>query len=335
MAILRNDSSGEACLLRAYHVFGRDPARCDTVIRDASVSRVHAHIRWIGGRWELHDHSSNGTTVSGTPLRDGEHAVLQRGDVIRFGRAGVAPWRVDTLDDPADTLWPIRGAAHPIVLAPRQILPAHAARPVTIVRSPAGEWLCDDTLPPRTLRDGDEVSTGELTWRLALVRSGSTMMLASPADPAAPAQLLEFRVSQNEEHVRMLLHIRGGVVDLGERAHHYSLVTLARARSADMQAGYDAATQGWVELDRLARMLGIDASHVNVQIHRARAQFAALPGLDASQLVERRRGSVRFGDFPFRVMRGEHLECQSVPRVEPRIGGAQRRAPGPVVQYSS
>ncbi|MEN8512139.1 FHA domain-containing protein [Burkholderia sp. RS02] len=333
MAILKNDSSGEACLLRAYHVFGRDAARCDTVIRDASVSRVHAHIRWIGGRWELHDHSSNGTSVSGVPLRHGEHVVLQPGDVIRFGRTGIAPWRVDALDDPADTLWPIRGAAHPIVLAPRQILATRAAQPVTIVRSPAGEWLCDDTLPPRALHDGDEVSTGDVTWRLAVVRNGSTMMLAAPADPAAPAQLLEFFVSRDEEHVRMLLHVRGGVVDLGERAHHYSLVTLARARAADMQAGYDAATQGWIELDRLARMLGIDTSHVNVQIHRARSQFAALPGLDASQLVERRRGSVRFGEFPFRVMCGEHLECQSVPAALPRIG-VHRPAPDSVAQYS-
>ncbi|KUZ71759.1 DNA-binding protein [Burkholderia ubonensis] len=333
MAILKNDSSGETCLLRAYHVFGRDAARCDTVIRDASVSRVHAHVRWVGGLWELHDHSSNGTSLSGVPLRDGEHAVLQQGDMIRFGRAGIAPWRVDALDDPADTLWPIRGAAHPIVLAPRQILAARAAQPVTIVRSPAGEWLCDDTLPPRALHDGDEVSIGDVTWRLALARNGSTMMLAAAADPAMPAQLLEFFVSRDEEHVRMRLHVRGGVVDLGERAHHYSLVTLARARAADMQAGYDAATQGWIELDRLARMLGIDMSHVNVQIHRARSQFAALPGLGASQLVERRRGSVRFGDFPFRVMRGEHLECQSVPPAQPRIG-VHRPAPAPAVHCS-
>ena len=137
--------------------------------------------------------------------------------------------------------------------------------------------------------------------------------------------MLEFFVSRDEEHARALLHVRGGVVDLGERAHHYSLVTLARARSADMQAGYDAATQGWIELDRLARMLGIDTSHLNVQIHRARSQFAALPGLDVSQLVERRRGGVRFGDFPFRVMRGERLECQSVPGGEPRIGIIVRR----------
>ncbi|HGO6071772.1 TPA: DNA-binding protein, partial [Burkholderia cepacia] len=269
----------------------------------------------------------------GVPLRHGDHAVLRPGDVIRFGRAGIAPWRVDALDDPADTLWPIRGAAHPIVLAPRQILAARAAQPVTIVRSPAGEWLCDDTLPPRALHDGDEVSTGDATWRLALARNGSTMRLAAPADPAVPAQLLEFLVSRDEEHVRMLLHVRGGVVDLGERAHHYSLVTLARARSADMQAGYDAATQGWIELDRLARMLGIDTSHVNVQIHRARSQFAALPGLGASQLVERRRGSVRFGDFPFRVMRGAHLECESVPPAQPRIG-VHRPAPAPVVHCS-
>ncbi|KWN73686.1 DNA-binding protein [Burkholderia ubonensis] len=331
MATLENVSSGEACLLHPHHVFGRDAARCDTVIPDPSVSRVHAHIRWIGGCWVLHDHSSNGTSISGAPLRDGEHAVLKQGDVIRFGKMGVAPWRVDSLDDPADTLWPIRGAAHPIVLGASQILPAHAARPVTIVKSPAGDWLCDDTLPPRTLRHGDEVAAGDAVWRLALARSSTTMLLGAPADLAAPARLLEFFVSQDEEHVRMLLHVRGGVVDLGERVHHYSLVTLARARAVDMQAGYDAAAQGWIELDRLARMLGIDASHVNVQIHRARTQFAALPALDANQLVERRRGSVRFGDFPFRIVRGEHLECQSVPGIDPRIG-VRRLSPGPVVQ---
>ncbi|MGU7770113.1 FHA domain-containing protein [Burkholderia sp. MR1-5-21] len=333
MATLKNDLSGQACLLHAYHVFGRDAARCDTVIRDPSVSRVHAHIRWIGGRWELHDHSSNGTSLSGALLRDGEHAVLTQGDVIRFGSAGLAPWRVDSLDDPADTLWPIRGAARPVVLEASQILPALAARPVTIVKSPAGDWLCDDTLPPRTLRHGDEISAGDFAWRLALVRSGSTMQLGSPVDLAVPAQWLEFHVSRNEEHVRGLLHVRGGMVDLGERAHHYCLVTLARSRSVDMQAGYDAATQGWIELDKLARMLGIDSSHVNVQIHRARAQFAALPGLTASQLVERRRGSVRFGDFPFRIIRGEHLECQSVPGVDQRIG-VHRLSPVSVVQCS-
>jgi pSer/pThr/pTyr-binding forkhead associated (FHA) protein len=323
MATIRSDASGEACLLRAYHVFGRDAARCDTVFDDPSVSRVHAHIEWMGGRWALYDHSSNGTVLSGSPLRNGEHAALRLGDVIRFGKLGLAPWCVESLDDPVDTLWPIRGAMHPIVLEPSQILPGNGTPPVTIVKSPAGEWLCNDTVPPRTLRHGDEVSTGDAAWRLALVRGSSTMPLALPIDLTAPAQRLEFLVSQDEEHVRALLHLGGGKVDLGERAHHYSLVTLARARFVDMQAGYESAAQGWTELDDLARMLGIDASHVNVQIHRARAQFAAVPGLDAAQLVERRRGSVRFGDFPFRIFRGEQLECQSVSGAHPGIVARQ------------
>lgn len=312
MATIRNDASDEVCLLRAYHVFGRDAARCDTVIYDSSVSRVHAHIDWIGGRWALYDHSSNGTVLSGSPLHNGEHAPLRLGDVIRFGKLGLPPWRVESLDDPADTLWPIRGAAPPIVLEPSQNLPGNGAPPVTVVKSPLGEWLCDDTVPPRTLRHGDEVSAGDAAWRLALVRGSATMPLALPTDPIATAQRLEFFVSQDEEHVRAVLHIRGGKVDLGERAHHYSLVTLARTRFVDLQAGYETASQGWTELDDLARMLGIDSSHVNVQIHRARAQFAALPGLDAGQLIERRRGSVRFGEFPFRIFRGDRLECQSV-----------------------
>lgn len=319
MATLKNQASGEACLLHAYHVFGRDAARCDTVVRDPSVSRVHAHICWNGGQWELYDHSSNGTSISGALLRNGEHAVLKQGDVIRFGKLGVAPWRIDSLDDPADTLWPIGGAVQPIVLEASHVLLANVTPSIAIFKSPEGEWFCDDTSPPRLLRHGDEVSVGDAAWRLALARSGSTSVLTLPGVFGGATQRLDFLVSQNEEHVRALLHIRGGTVDLGERVHHYSLVMLARARSADMHAGHEAASQGWIELDELARMLGLDPSHVNVQIHRARTQFAAVPGLDASQLVERRRGSVRMGDFPFRVFRGEQLECESVSSARQRI----------------
>jgi len=228
MATLKNEASGDTCLLHAYHVFGRDATRCDTVIRDPSVSRVHAHLRWIGGQWTLYDHSSNGTSISGTLLRNGERAALKQGDVIRFGKVGVAPWRVDTLDDPADTLWPICGAVNPIVLEASQILPANVSPSIAIFKSPDGEWLCGDTSPPRTLRHGDEVSVGDAAWRLALVRSSSTMVLALPDGFLGPAQRLEFFVSQNEEHVHAMLHIRGGTIDLGERP-----ITIVSSRSRE------------------------------------------------------------------------------------------------------
>jgi hypothetical protein len=154
-----------------------------------------------------------------------------------------------------------------------------------------------------------------------LARRDSTLKLAAPTQAGAPEQRIDFAVSQNEEHVCAVLHTRGGKVNLGERAHHYCLTTLARARFADMQTGYDGISQGWIEMAALARMLGIDTTHVNVQIHRARAQFAALPGTGALELVERRRGSVRFGNVGFRVFRGEHLECQWSPAQAIHDGG--------------
>jgi hypothetical protein len=316
MATLKNSLSGESCLLRARHVFGRDRTRCDTIVGDPYVSRMHAHIRWTGGRWELLDHSSNGTLVSGTLVRDGERVALQKGDLIHFGRAGTASWQVDELGDPADTLWPVRDPARPIVLDFAHVLPGDSAPAVTVVQSANGDWLCDDTSNLRVLRDGDVVVSGALAWRLILAHRNATMALSEPSSVLAPLHRIDFAVSRDEEHVSATLQSRGGTADLGERAHHYCLVTLARARCADLHAGYDATSQGWIDLEVLARMLGIDVSHVNVQIHRARAQLAALLPPDAPQLVERRRGSVRIGALAFRVFRAGSLECQFVPALQ-------------------
>jgi hypothetical protein len=333
MATLTDSGSGESCLLRVHHVFGRDAARCDTVIPDHYISRVHACIRFNGGCWELHDQSSNGTLLSGKLLRNGEYAVLAEGDVIHFGQAGGAGWQVADLADPVDMLWPVRAPARPVALDSAHVLGSVAGATVTIVRSSMGEWLCDDRGAPRVLHHGDLVTAGNLSWHLMLARSDLTQALVTPTSRAAPAQRIEFAVSQDEEHVRAALHTRGGIVDLGERAHHYCLATLARVRFADVQAGYDSASQGWLDMDALARMLGIDVPHVNVHIHRARAQFGALPGTATAGFVERRRGGVRFGAVAFRVFRGEQLECQWLPadaangvQTLPAPGETMRRA---------
>lgn len=139
----------------------------------------------------------------------------------------------------------------------------------------------------------------------------TTAALPSAAQFESPLQRIDFSVSRNEEHVAATLHTRGAALDLGMRAHHYCLVTLARKRHADAQAGYDNASQGWIDLEILAQMLGLDLSHVNVQIHRARMQFGAVLTPGSPELVERRRGGVRFGSMPFRIVRADSLECQS------------------------
>ncbi len=286
---------------------------------------MHAHIRWSGGRWELHDHSSNGTLVSGKLVRHGERVVLRQGDLIHFSKRSAAHWRVGELSDPADTLWPLSGTAHPIPLDTVQVLPGSATSPVTVRRSADGGWLCDGMSGTRRLRDGDEVVSGQLAWRLVLAQGPeSTLAMEEASDLSERLQQIDFTVSRDEEHVRAVLHTRGAALDLGERAHHYCLVTLARRRCADALAGYDTASQGWVDLETLARMLGTDVSHLNVQIHRARAQIGALLSPGSAPLIERRRGGVRLGETAFRVFRGAELECQSIP-----AGEAGRALSGP------
>ncbi|MGH7546387.1 MAG: FHA domain-containing protein [Gemmatimonadota bacterium] len=61
---------------------GRE-AGCDLVVPESTVSRLHAEIRYQGGKYVLHDLSTNGTKVNGQ--RMGRTHVLGAGDEVTFG----------------------------------------------------------------------------------------------------------------------------------------------------------------------------------------------------------------------------------------------------------
>jgi hypothetical protein len=59
---------------------------CDLVMRDPSVSKLHAHFRVGGPKLELVDiDSQNGTRVNGRPLAPHQPAQVASGDTILFG----------------------------------------------------------------------------------------------------------------------------------------------------------------------------------------------------------------------------------------------------------
>lgn len=59
---------------------------CDVVIRDPSVSKLHAHFKTVGGGFELADlGSQNGTALNGEPLKPHEPHPISTGDSVRFG----------------------------------------------------------------------------------------------------------------------------------------------------------------------------------------------------------------------------------------------------------
>ncbi len=59
---------------------------CDVVVRDPSVSKLHAHFRVDQPRLELVDNDSqNGTRVNGRPASPNHSVVVAPGDVLTFG----------------------------------------------------------------------------------------------------------------------------------------------------------------------------------------------------------------------------------------------------------
>src|SRR3989344_3895216 len=238
MAILKNRATQRKIHLRTLHVFGRGRSS-DTLLENPDASQLHASIRWTGSTWELHDHSRNGTLLDGELLSHSGAFALRVGSTIGFGRDDGSGWVVEDLAAPANLLWPL----------------GHDSAPVPLERS-------------------------NLAWCfLAAQEVTSTMEAMVGAAPCIrPRTSLHFNVSLDEEHVRLQVQEGERQFDLGERTHHYALLTLARLRWADAQRHRDSQAHGWVELERLAKMLGVEPGHLNIQIFRMRKQLAlAMP----------------------------------------------------------
>ena len=76
--------------LSGKFIIGRDARNDIPLPNDPLVSRNHAMISFIQGRYFIHDMSSlNGTYVNNTPLAKGEKKALSLGDVIIIGKTTI------------------------------------------------------------------------------------------------------------------------------------------------------------------------------------------------------------------------------------------------------
>lgn len=308
MAIFRNKLDRRPTVLRPVHAFGRRASVCQTVLQAPDVSQVHALVRWNRHTWEIVDQSRNGTTMNGERLASGRWTALSAGAEIRMGVGDESVWIADDLAPPATCLFPVEGAGEMVSLSLRENLLPDDQQPEANVYFQDGKWMLEHIDGIEHLGDGAMVRTSGSTWEFVLcddLAFTSENPIAAPA-PAAADVALHFDVSQNEEHTSLNLVAEGKSVPLGERIHHYTLVTLARLRQKDAQRGLAPQSQGWIGLDELSRMLGVEPSYVNIQIFRAKHQIlnALPPHLAEPPLVERRRGNVRLGNYPFEIRGG-------------------------------
>lgn len=308
MAIFRNKLDQRRTVLRPMHAFGRRPSACQTVLQAPDVSQIHALVRWNRVAWEIVDQSRNGTTLNGERLASGRWTVVPPGAEIQLGLGEESAWVAEDLAPPATCLFPGDGQGPLVALSLRENLLPDAQQPEVNVYFHEGQWVLEHIDGVDRLGDGAMVQTSGSTWEFVLcddLESTAENPTASVSPPPVGVAL-HFNVSQNEEHTSLSLVTDGKSVSLGERIHHYTLVTLARVRSQDAQRGLAPQSQGWIALDELSRMLGVEPSYVNIQIFRAKHQILnALPTHTAdAPLVERRRGDVRFGSYPFLIEGG-------------------------------
>jgi hypothetical protein len=291
MAMLVQKGS-EVCVALGAHVLVGRSSACAVRLEEPRASAEHARFEHRDGAWRVRDLGSrNGTFVNGERLERGGARVLAAGDELTFG-------------GPQAT-WVLRDLSPPVALARRlpdgEVFAANAGLlPLPPIDDPAaclveaedGRWTVEVDGTARLAVDGEVLSIAGQVFMVhlptALAATVQEEMGSAPEDGA----LLELRVSPDEETVEVTLHGPDGARVVSPRAHHYTLLVLARLRLRDREAASLAEPQrGWVSVDELCRMLHVDEAALNVAVFRIRRDLAAQGLANAAQLIERRRGS--------------------------------------------
>jgi len=250
-------------------------------IPDPRVSSEHAVLWWEDQHWHLRDLASrNGTFVNGEKLAPGQTAVLVSGTELRFGEH--AGWHVTDISPPVARAEAADGT---IVRAVDGLLalPSEDDPQVVLYQNAQGLWVEDREGMVQPVLPGVPLQLDQL-WDVFLpVVEQATIERRTEA----PGEIaLRFEVSSDEEHVQVAVDLGDGWKRIAPRAHHYTLLTLARLRlAADNPSDPEA---GWVHVEDLAKMVGARRGLVNMHVLRIRRELEALGAVDGAALIQRR-----------------------------------------------
>lgn len=301
MGMLRHVGSSLLNVLSTETSVGRS-ARCGLLLSNALVSGLHASIRWSRQAWELRDlGSTNGTYLNGVRLRAAETKLLSLGDFISFG---AVENRYEVVEIGAPSLSAVC-EDRTIVSAegPLLVLPSANNPLVTVYRDAQGNWQMEgsDGVVTPVASAGRFQVLGKV-WELLVPEEVARTQGADGMDVRQSG--IRFFVSADEENVRIVLWKGSHEVSIESRASNYLLLTLARRRLRDCEAGIAVDEAGWVLREDLARDLATTSEHVNVDVFRIRKRLAAV-FCNAAEIIERRTGTgqLRIGVADIQVLR--------------------------------
>jgi hypothetical protein len=292
MATLLRIRDAHAIPLPSSALVGR-AATCWVRLDGRFASNEHAKLSFTGQTWTLRDlGSKNGTFVDGQRLEIGRVIVLTPGARIGFGEMEPA-YEVAEVDPPRTLALDLE--TNEVVCGERDLLALPGdERPEVVLYPGPDAWIAESAEgQTRQVEDLEVLRVDARVFRLFLPGS----LDATPmVDIAFTLQNAGFRfsVSRDEERVTVDLMLRGSeVARLESGEYGYLMLTLARARHADREL--PPSERGWRSVDELCQMLRVDASALNVAIHRARKRVAGTGLAGAPGIVEVRRGARRLG----------------------------------------
>ena len=304
MATITRKSDNRSVRLGGTTTVGRNPGN-DLSIPDPLVSGLHARISFRRGVWSIDDlNSRNGTLVNGDPLRRDKQRAMAMGDEITFGVKHEV-WTVTDLSAPV--LFARTADGQEMEGDDLLDLPNDTTPVVSIYQRADGTWVAERAGDVAEVKDGADIVIDGVSWRLNIPNAVSETMENVEFTPGADELSLYFAVSTDEEHVELEARTGERRYDLKSRAHHYLLLTLARARLSDAEdVDLPATAHGWLYQDDLASMLRLDDNAIYLAVFRARKQLKQAGVARAAGLIERRAGTRQIrlgvGDIHIRVI---------------------------------
>ncbi|BCD95974.1 FHA domain-containing protein [Marinagarivorans cellulosilyticus] len=319
MAFLFDANTQRYIPLAPHHTVGRLASIVDTHLDRPYISKLHMTIEWRDEHWHVKNLGLNGTYVNGDFLAQGVSRPLVLGDDITLAEPNDPAFKVLDLSPPADMLWPLNDSQvpQPVVLARYHLLPEEENPELTLFLQDQ-QWYLEPVTGheepvTRLLNADDAVTFDNQQWRLIRAQVyGPTEARMQSIDKISQFEFV-FDLSLDEESTQLYLQRDQQKFDLGERSHHYLLFLLARHRLEDIARGLACNSQGWVYAEQLALELGVDNTHMNIYIYRARKQLSdILPHAQVqNSLLERRGGKLRIGCDRFKVYKGGEIIEQS------------------------
>lgn len=321
------DPDGRLIYLADLHTIGRLPQGVDTVINQPEISRYHAAIEWHDNAWWIRDMSLNGSWYNKEKLVKNIPHKLQVNAEIRFGDIQSRPFIVNDLSEPEDILLRCENvssfkthkqpssAPKIIYLNTYHLLP-NEDHPEVAVYCKNNRWIMEELnnneAVTQILQNKDTVCFNQQYWQVHLTSADAATVPLQNA-PSVNEAILIFKLSLDEETTHISVATHEHEYNLYVRSHHYMTLVLARQLAEDIRRGLDKTEQGWIYSEVLAQRLGIEDSHLNIQIHRARKQFSELrlQSGNTEQFIERRPGQIRLNCQQFKIYKGDNLESSS------------------------